>query len=44
MEVLAFWILMNVVFVGEAKINYDACKKEDFKPKVCERYKTLQKK
>ena len=25
----------------DSKVDYDACKKEEFKPSVCERYKSL---
>jgi hypothetical protein len=38
---LVLWIFLVAIHGVETKINYDACKKEEFKPKVCERYKKL---
>ena len=38
---LLFFFFMVGIMGAESKINYDACKKEEFKPQVCERYKSL---
>ncbi len=32
------WILMMAALTVEGKKQFDQCKAEDFKPKVCERY------
>lgn len=37
-----FWAFGVGIFSVETKMNYDACKAEEFKPKVCERYKKLR--
>jgi hypothetical protein len=38
---IIFFLFLVGIHATESKINYDACKKEEFKPQVCERYKSL---
>lgn len=38
---LIVFLALCSVWGLDAKVNYDACKKEEFKPQVCERYKSL---
>jgi len=35
---LVFWLFNMSVVTFEGKKDYDNCKKEDFKPKACEKW------
>jgi hypothetical protein len=41
MEVIILMLMLFGIVGTETKLNYEACKKEEFKPAVCERYKSL---
>jgi len=38
------WVFMMAVVFGEGKKDFDACKKEQFKPAVCKKWEKYNKK